>query len=225
VEQEDKVVIEEMVSDSGELNLGSSRSLCEGLVDEVIFMLELRLGSFLGFAASWGVVGTARRDRGVRLVRLAVWEVDDVNEEQDKRGREGETWKEEVPVGEDTPGGSVSWVCSTRYVFGVDVKDTRGFREEGMNSFEYIVGLVVAMMAVPPAFNDACVVSIDKNISPLRDDGVKSAYEQFKADGFCPADVAVRPPNCLPSWDEFPGSPSLADDDADPHTSASIGES
>lgn len=177
MEQENVAIMEEMESDSGELNLGSSRSLREGLLDEVILMLELHLGSFPGFAAACGLGGVARRDRGVRFPRLAVWKVDNINEKRDKGGRKGKAREEEIPVREDTPGGSVSCVHGARYVFSADVKDTRGFRKEGMYSFEYIVGFVVAVAAVPPTFNDACVVSIDENISPLRDDGVESAYK------------------------------------------------
>lgn len=46
---EDEITTDGMGSDSGRLNLGSSRSLHEGLTDKVIFALELQLDSFLGF--------------------------------------------------------------------------------------------------------------------------------------------------------------------------------
>lgn len=113
----------------------------------------------------------------MRVSRLIVWEVDNVNEEWDEGGRERKVWEEEILVGEDTSGGSIGWVRSARNVLSADIKDTRGFREESMDLFEYIVGFVIVVAALPPAFDDTCIVSIDKNISPLRDDGVEGAYK------------------------------------------------
>ena len=118
-----------------------------------------------------------RRDRGVRVSRLIVWEVDNVNEEWDEGGRERKAREEEISVGEDTFGGSIGWVHSAWNVLSADIKDTRGFREESVDLFEYIVGFVIVVAALPPAFDDNCIVSIDKNISPLRDDRVEGAYK------------------------------------------------
>lgn len=113
----------------------------------------------------------------MRVSRLIVWEVDNVNEEWDEGGRERKAREEEISVGEDTSGGSIGWVHSAWNVLSADIKGTRGFREESVDLFEYIVGFVIVVAALSPAFDDNCIVSIDKNISPLRDDRVKGVYK------------------------------------------------
>lgn len=175
--REDVAVVEEAASDNGESNLGSGRSLCEGLTDEVIFNLVLYLSSLLGFIVSSATGEVVRGDREVSISALAVWKVDDVGEEWDEGYREGKARKEKVAVGKDTPGGTVGRVLSAWNVLGAYIDVARGLSEEGMDTFEYIVGLVVSVTTVPPSFDNSCVVSIDEKIPALRDKGVESADE------------------------------------------------
>ena len=70
--REDVAVVEEAASDNGESNLGSGRSLREGLTDEVIFNLVLYLSSLLGFIVSSATGEVVRGDREVSISALAV---------------------------------------------------------------------------------------------------------------------------------------------------------
>jgi hypothetical protein len=177
LERDEVAVIDEVASDSGELNLSSVRSLREGFADKVVFKLALFLGSLFCLVVASVTGGFIIRDSDVRVSRLAVWEVDDVGEEWDKGQREGKARKEEIAVGKFAPGGSVGRVRSAWDVLGAYITDVRFFREEGVDTFENVVGFLVSMTAIPPAFDDPCVISIDEKISTLRDNGVKGTDE------------------------------------------------
>lgn len=106
----------------------------------------------------------------------------------------------------------------------MDFKDVIGLSEEGMYTFENVVGFDVSMAVVPPAFHDSGVIPKDEEIGPLSDDEVKGADEEFEADRFGPADVASGSSGCLPAGEEPPGSPERSNCDADAKTRARIGE-
>jgi len=74
--------------------------------------------------------------------------------------------------------------------------------------------LDVMTPAFPPSFHNSDIVAIDLEgmwAGVKAEDGLD---EQLEADCFCPPDItSLR----IPTWDEPPGPPSAADDNADAH--------
>lgn len=94
--------------------------------------------------------------------------------------------------------------------------------DKGVNSFENLVDLCVAVSSVSPAFDDACIVTENDERAGGDDGVVNRADEKFKGHGFGPSDVPGAIAGVSPAWDKSPGSPSLANSDSDSNFRASI---
>ena len=80
---------------------------------------------------------------------------------------------------------------------------------------EYFVGFPISAPAFPPSFNDSTVVPKDPEVLAWLAGYAQSASKKLEANGFSPSDISTV---CLPSWDETPGSPFVANNNADAKT-------
>lgn len=71
------------------------------------------------------------------------------------------------------------------------------------------------MPALPPSFNNARVVAVDKEVAARVRESGERVYEQFETNGFRPTDVSFAI-GCLPPRYEPPGPPVVANDDGNP---------
>lgn len=86
-------------------------------------------------------------------------------------------------------------------------------RDKGMHASEDSIDSSVAASSVPPTFNDFFVISVcDK--APLSSAIVHEASNKKECNSLCPSDVPL-PVEGLPSGNEAPCSPVLADGDGD----------
>lgn len=99
-------------------------------------------------------------------------------------------------------------------------REARGVAE-GVHSPEDEICLLVPAPPVPPAFDDAVVVSVDDNMSRFGTQRDDDTDKEFEAHGFGPQNFSALG---LPSGDEAPGAPLRADDHSDPDTGAGIRE-
>ena len=77
-----------------------------------------------------------------------------------------------------------------------------------MDALKNCVDSFIAVSGFPPSFNDACVITMDEDpevAAKARESGER-VYEEFKANGFCPANISLAI-ECLPAWDEPPRTP------------------
>jgi hypothetical protein len=112
--------------------------------------------------------------------------------------------------GVDTPGGIVGRVKVAADI--ACVKGAQGGSGEGVDAPENSVDLGVAAAALPPALDDANVVSEDLEVTAWSRACDKVTDEEFEANGFCPANV---PTVTLPARKEAPGPPTGTDSDCD----------
>jgi hypothetical protein len=80
---------------------------------------------------------------------------------------------------------------------------------------EYFVDGFVPVPPSPPAFNNACIVAMDDDIAANARERGKGSDKKLKAHSFSPPNVTLLIVGCLPSRDEPPGSPVIADDNSD----------
>jgi len=138
--------------------------------------------------------------------------------------RDGDRREEELCRGVYTSGRAVGWVVSAGDKHCMDRDDVGGaVGQESVNASENFIDEFVPMPAHSPALNDAGVVSIDSDVLRAVNAASEGEQKELESDCFCPCDVSF-PIECLPAWDEAPGSPSFADDDANTDARASIGE-
>lgn len=103
-----------------------------------------------------------------------------------------------------------------------DAKEGAGFTgQKGVDSFEDGVDAIVAVSANFPAFDNAGVVAVDEEVLFRINGASDGKDEEFEGNGFGPCDVSLAV-SFLPSWEEPPGSPLGADDDAKADARASI---
>jgi hypothetical protein len=95
--------------------------------------------------------------------------------------------------------------------------------EEGMDSTEDLVSRSVFAPKIPPAFDDSFVIAVYLKVSARAFKPADRPDEEFKADGFSPADVSESVER-LPTRNEAPGSPSTLDGDGNAEARACIGE-
>ena len=81
-----------------------------------------------------------------------------------------------------------------------------------MDAAEYFVGFPISTPSFPPAFDDPSIVTEDPEVLAWVTDGAESASKKLEANGFCPSDVSSVD---LPTWDETPGPPLAANNNAD----------
>jgi hypothetical protein len=53
------------------------------------------------------------------------------------------------------------------------------------------IDLLILVFLLPPSFNDACVVSVDKDMAANVRERGESVYEELKSDCFCPSDIPL----------------------------------
>jgi hypothetical protein len=84
-----------------------------------------------------------------------------------------------------------------------------------VDAAEHFVGLPIPAPSFPPALDDSSIVSEDPEVLPWLTGRAESASKKLEANSFCPSDVSSV---CLPSWDETPGPPLAANNNADANT-------
>jgi hypothetical protein len=95
--------------------------------------------------------------------------------------------------------------------------------KKGMDSAEDLVSRSVFAPKIPPAFDDSFVIAVYLKVSARAFKPGDHPDEEFKANGFGPADVSGSVER-LPTWNEAPGSPSTLDGDCNAKARACIGE-
>ena len=145
-----------------------------------------------------------------------------INNESLKMVRDGDRREEEFPWGVYPSRWAVGWVvlagdkdCMCRDEIG------RAVDQEGVDELEHLVNEFVPVSAPPPAFDDAGVVAIDRDVLWAVNAAREGAQKELESHCLCPCNVSLAI-ECLPTWDESPGSPSLADDDSNTDARASI---
>ena len=129
--------------------------------------------------------------------------------------RVGDTacWEETSNRRVESSGGAICWVLTTGNV-ACD-KSASVSRRDVMDAPEDPVGFPVSAPSLPPALDDAAVVTKDLEKLTWYARCTERSSEELEADGLCPPDV---PTICLPPWDETPCSPLVADNNADTKT-------
>ena len=122
-------------------------------------------------------------------------------------------WEETIRRWVGSSGGSVGWVLSTGDV-ACNKKALVSICEV-VDAPEDLVGLPVSTSSFPPPLNDSFVVSEDPEDLAWLACCAERASKKFEANGLSPSDI---PAVCLPTWDEAPSSPLVADNNADAKT-------
>lgn len=195
--------------------------------DEVILFLggsSPSVKRFLSDVLS-GVEGGARKDcggRGCFKLLIRVGRVDGIDNEVDEGSGDGNARKEEMYRGVLSTRGAIRWVVGTWDIGCAKRSDVIGLNEETVNAFEDGVGFGIPVPTGPPSLHNTGVVSEGNDPGYFWVYNVDCADEQFKTDCFRPANVSLRPSGVFPARDESPGTPVLADDNANAHARAGI---
>jgi hypothetical protein len=123
------------------------------------------------------------------------------------------------------PGWTVCWIELAPYIFGSNLPYNIGFSEDSMETFEDVVCFCVTMVSSPPAFDDSSVVPIDEKLPAIRVREDEHVDKELEAARFRPADIPFETSQVHPSRKESPGLPFAANDNANAHARAGIGES
>lgn len=83
----------------------------------------------------------------------------DICEERNKRGREGNAWKEERMGWIDALGRIIGWIVGAGDISDVNLADVIGFSKKLVNSPENTISLGVMVSAIPPSFDNSSVVT------------------------------------------------------------------
>ena len=143
-------------------------------------------------------------------VRGSAVEVDDKLPE---RAWNADCWEETSNRRVESSGGAIRWVLPAGDV-ACDKKALVSICEV-VDASENLVGLPVSASALPPTFNNSLVVSKDPEVLAWLTGGAESASKKLEANGFSPSDVSAL---CLPSWEEAPHPPPVANNNADAKT-------
>ena len=142
--------------------------------------------------------------------KRAVVEVDD---EFPERFRNAESWEETISWRVESPRGAICWVVTAGDVTR-DKKALASAREV-VDPSEDLVDFPVSAPTLPPAFNDTAVVTKDPEHLARQACRSEGSGKELETNGFHPSDVSTI---CLPSWDELPRSPQVANNNADTKT-------
>lgn len=89
---------------------------------------------------------------------------------------------------------------------------------------EDLINLPVPAPIVPPSLNDSIVIAVDEKVGVAVTLWDEDPNEAFEANGLSPSDVSCSIACCLPSRDEAPCSPPVANGDGDANARARVRE-
>ena len=136
----------------------------------------------------------------------------EVDDEFPERFRNAESW-ETISRRVESPRGAICWVVTTSNV----TRDKKALvsAQDVVDPSEDLVDFPVSAPTPPPAFDDTTVIAKDLEHLARQACHSEGSGEELEPNSFCPSNVSTI---CLPSWDELPRSPLVADNNADTKT-------
>ena len=137
----------------------------------------------------------------------------EIDDEFPERLRNAESWEETISWRVESPRGAICWV----FTAGDVTRDKKALvsARDVVDPPEDLVDFPVSAPTPPPAFDDPTVVAKDPEHLARQACRSEGSGEELEPNSFRPSDVSTI---CLPSWDELPHSPLVADNNADTKT-------
>lgn len=193
-----RVVVEAAADEMGLSERGMERNLeVECFEDDAVFVMLDGSSPCITVSDLPGVINDVSGQNVCGILggpgkSQMIWgEIGDICKEGNEGGRDVRAWKEEGTWGKDASEGAIGRVVTAGDVSSVYFVHAIGLNEEFMDSPENNVGLIVAMLAIPPSFDNAGVVIMDDDARSCRGDEIKGADEELEANGFGPTDVPL----------------------------------